>query len=121
MGLFDLTGAVALLATHTVTVQRPAPVTFGAGGIANAQSFSSTTVTKCSVQPITGRDVQHMREGDQVSDYLCVWGPFVFAENDRLSIPGKGDFKVHKLLNWNDHGSYSKAMARKLDANEPRS
>lgn len=120
MSLFDLAPAIALLGKYSVSISRPNAVTWGAGGIANTQTFSSFSVTDCSVQPIAGKDMKHMREGDQPSDYISVWGPFQFNTNDRLTISGKGVFKVHMLLQWNEEGNFSKVLARKLDANEPR-
>lgn len=120
MSLFNLSGVVSLFGTHTVTVNRPNAQTYGAGGFASAQTFTTSSATKCSVQPGPGRSLLKMPEGTRESDVVRVWGAFSFAPGDRLTVPGMGDFEVFQLDEWNPNGNYTKCFARALNSSEPR-
>lgn len=120
MSLYDLTPVIGLVATHTITVKRPNATTYGAGGFANVQTFTTYTAEKCSVQPGNGKGLDKAPEGTRASDVVRVWGAFAFQPGDRLTIPGMGDFEVFNQDDWNASGSYTRVFARALAASEPR-
>lgn len=115
----NLSGIVGALASHTVTVQRPAASTFSTAGIANAQTFTSFDA-RASVQPIKGRDLARLPEGSNPSGYVTIHCAEELKLRDRVTVPGRGVFEVEHLDLWNDHGSFSKSLARQLNVNEPR-
>lgn len=122
--IIDLSAAVASLSGDiSITVDRPNPNTWAAGGVSNAQTFTSSIVDSVSVQPISGRDLDKMPEGIRASEVLTIYAPgFVLNEKDRLTIPGRGVFQVIRAWSWGDPiGGYSKALAKALNASEPRS
>jgi len=119
MSLFDLTGAVSMLSTHTITVRRFAVDTYDANGYANARS-SSTFTARASVQPITGRELARLPDGANATDYVSVWSDATLQLRDRVTVPGRGSFEVEHLDHWSDAGAYTKVIARQLDDAEPR-
>lgn len=119
MSLFDLSGVVLQLSSHTVTVRRFATDTYDANGYANAR-VSSTFSAQASVQPITGRELEHLPDGSNATEFVSVWSNKKLQLRDRITVPGRGDFEVQHLDQWVDSGNYTKAIARQLDDSEPR-
>lgn len=122
MSLFDLSGAVRLLATNgTVTVKRPVPVAFTAGGFADAQSFTDLSIPGASVQPTNGRELVKPPEGTRPEETISIHAPaFALEVRDRLTVPGRGDFEVYHVDPWSEAGNFSRGLARKLNSSEPR-
>lgn len=119
MSLFDLSAAVTHLSSHSVTVRRFATDTYDANGYANARA-SSTFSARASVQPITGRELAHLPEGSNATEFVSIWSDKVLQLRDRITVPGRGNFEVQHLDQWVDSGNYTKAIARQLDDTEPR-
>ena len=122
MSLFDLSGAVALAFTHTITVTRFTTDSFASNGKANARSVSSTFTTGASVQPIGRKLDREDRQGfNERDDNVTVFTSVELSIRDRLTVPGLGDFEVESVEIWHPAGGYCEATARKLAAPfEPR-
>lgn len=123
MSLFNLSHVIALLGTSaTVSVQRPDASTFGAGGFAAAQTFTTLTISNASVQPMSGTEKVSPPEGVRREQVVTVHAPsFEMLIRDRLTIPSKGVFEVFHVDPWNAAGNFSRALARELNSSEPRS
>lgn len=119
MSLFNLSGVVLQLASHTVTVRRFSTDAYDANGYASAR-VSTTFSAKASVQPITGRELAHLPEGSNATEFVSIWSNKTLQLRDRVTVPGRGSFEVHHLDQWVDSGNYTKALARQLDDAEPR-
>lgn len=119
MSLFNLSGAVGLLATHTVSVQRFATDTYDANGYAAART-SLIFTARASVQPISGKDLARLPDGTNASGFVSIWSNKNLALRDRVTVPGKGTFEVEHLDEWDTAGAYTKVIAKQLDESEPR-
>ena len=120
MSLFDLSGVVAQLATHSVTVTRFSIDTFNAQGKANARAVGETFSANMNVQP-GGKKLERGPEFGNTADLVTVFCYRELENRDRLAIPGLGDFEVEHVELWNSTGLFCEAVARKLDAPfEPR-
>lgn len=119
MSLFNLGNAISLLASHTVTVRRFNPDTYDANGYAVART-STTFTARASVQPISGRELSHMPDGSNATEFVSIWSSKPLQLRDRVSVAGRGSFEVQHLDQWVDSGGYTKAIARQLDEAEPR-
>lgn len=120
MSLFDLSGIVSQLATHTVTVTRFATDTFNAQGKANARTVADTFSASMSVQP-GGKRLERGPEFNENDDLITVFCYVELQTRDRLAIPLLGDFEIERVEPWNSTGTFCEATARKLAAPfEPR-
>jgi len=119
MSLFDLSSVVGSLASHTVTVQRFAPDAYDANGVALPRTSTSFSI-RASVQPVTGAELSRLPDGFNDSELVSVWTATPLKYRDRLTVPGRGAFEVQHLDFWNESGAYTKAIAKRLDATEPR-
>lgn len=117
--LFDLSGVVLQLSSHTVTVRRFATDTYDANGYANTRA-SSTFSAKASVQPLSGRELERLPDGINATEFISVWSNKKLQLRDRITVPGRGDFEVQHLDQWVDSGNYTKVIARQLDETEAR-
>jgi hypothetical protein len=116
MTLFDLSFAVAFMATHDVTVKRYSKPGFDAQG--RAQTRTSTTVAaRGSAQPVTGADLKRMPEGLSVTDARSVFITANVVAGDELVI-GSERLQVVFVNDWSAAGNYTRAVARVLDARE---
>lgn len=120
MSIFDLRGAVAILSTATITVKRPATTVYISGGIAQAETFTTFSVTACSVQPGRARDLEKAPEGTRSHEVAVIFSPIELQNRDRVTVPGRGDFEVYNNDAWSESGNYCRAVARQLDPSEPR-
>lgn len=128
MSIFDLSGAIRQFATDSISLKRPDADTYGAGGFSNAQTFTTTQVDGCCIQPGTGKMKVTLPEGVRPSDTMTIYSPVSLQPLDRIVITngvfslqfGGRLFEVFEVAEFSDLGNYSKGYARALAADEPR-
>ena len=119
MSLFDLSSVISDLNTGTYTVTRTAPNTYDSNGRLVAGSTSSIFVV-ASVQPLFGRDLQQLPEGQHTSDMKAVYCATELKTQgsaqaaDLIAIGGE-TYQVQKVENWSDSGNYFKALVAKVE------
>ena len=116
MSLFDLTPAIGLVTTHTITVTRFGSDTYGVDGRPQARAVLTTFTTGANVQP-GGEPLDRSKDdGFTTSDLVTVFCATALQSRDRISIPGLGLFEVERVEDWQTAGAYSEVTARKLAA-----
>lgn len=127
MSLFNLAGAVALLATHRGVTVIPGPLrTVDPSNGHMVETASPPWVAPlASVQPLRGRDAQQLPEGDRADEYRDVWlvpdSParlvsVVSTQASRGSDTMLIDGEVYEVTNskdWRVAGAYLYVVVRK--------
>lgn len=81
--VFDLSGVVSTLASGSYTVTRGSPTTGGSDGRAVVATPSTFSVV-ASVQPLNGRDLLRLPEGERSTERVKVYA------NTQLFVSGAG-------------------------------
>ena len=66
---------------------------------------------RCNVQPVSGRELLLVPEGDRFKEMYSVWSEGQFKVNDRVVREG-ANFQVQSVEYW---GSYSRARIVRVD------
>lgn len=117
----DLAGAVASLATGTYAVTRRAAPSYDATtGLASAGSTSSLSIL-ASVQPLGGRDLLRLPEGERSRQWVAVFTATALrvadAPNGQMAdlVSYRGEqHEVQSVEQWDESGNFFKAIAVKV-------
>lgn len=71
---------------------------------------------QCSFQPITGREILQLPEGDRLKDHAKVYSEFAMKDGDVIVRDGK-TYEVQAAYLW---GTYSKAIVVQEDVDVER-
>lgn len=112
----DLSGVIASFNTGTYAVTRSAAAAAYTAGRYGAPSTSTLQVPAC-VQPIDGRDLQKLSEGERVREPKTIYSAVELKNTpgaaDVISIDGDS-YEVIKVQRWAELGNYWKCIALKL-------
>jgi hypothetical protein len=86
---------------QTATLSRPGTVTF-TNGYATTGSPSVSTIKVCR-QPITGKDLQRLPEGDRTGDLISCWTDTEARLADTLTV-GSESYRVLHCEFWANLG-----------------
>lgn len=123
MSVMDLSGVVLNLASGSYTVTRSAPGSTGSDGRWVAGATSPLTIM-ASVQPLNGRDLLRLPEGERTTERVKVYSPM------QLFVPGAGQdadvitvagiqYQIETAEQWGANGAYWKMIARKVGRQSP--
>lgn len=121
MSVADLSDVLALLGTGTYMVTRPEAPTLVAGRVVPATA-SAPFATTGSMQPLSGRDLQRLPEGDRATEQLWYFTTtrLQTAEVDTGQVADVVDvdgeaYEVQTVENWQASGNFFKARLSKVN------
>ena len=123
MSVLDLSGTVLELASGTYTVTRSNPGTYGTDGRLSLGSTSTFTIT-ASVQPLNGRDLLRLPDGERTTERLKVYTPTqLFTQGagqapDVITVAGI-NYQVETAEVWGPDGNYYKLIVRSIGRQAP--
>jgi hypothetical protein len=121
--VFDLSGVVLDLASGSYTVTRGSPTTGGTDGRAVVASPSTFSI-KASVQPLNGRDLLRLPEGERSTERVKVYSPTqLFTTGagqvaDLISVLGIS-YEVETAQVWGPNGNFWKMICRAVRRSAP--
>lgn len=117
MPVLPVAAVISALASGTYTVTR-----YGAGSYVEGEHTEGTASTfdiKASVQPMSGRELMKLPEGERTQDNLVVLTASELrtregtAQADRLSIDG-ATYEVLGVEDWYSEGGFYRAHVRRV-------
>lgn len=69
---------------------------------------------RCNIQPLNGRDLLLVPEGDRYKEQYWIWTPVEVMVNDRV-VRNEISFQIQSVETW---GSYAKARIMRIDVGE---
>lgn len=104
-----------------ITVRRKAVGTYTKGVYTPSGAETTFTIANASAQPLEADELELLPEGFSSKEAIKVYSPEMLrtadqatgVEADRIDYAGKS-YEVHKVENWNDHGTYYKAIAVRM-------
>lgn len=121
--LFDLTDVVANLGSGSYTVTRTVPGGYGSDGRWQPGTPSTLTIN-ASVQPLNGRDLERLPEGERTTERLKVYSATrLFTSGagqdpDVITVEGV-DHQVETAETWGPNGNYWKMIVRSVRRQAP--
>jgi hypothetical protein len=116
MSVFDLSGVIQTLATHTIAVTRYTPDSFDAQGRALTRTVAGTFNTIAVVTPDPSEKLKRDDpSGFNPSGKIQILSPVTLQNRDRVDVPGWAAFEVEEVGGWEAAGNYCAAIARKIN------
>lgn len=118
MSVEDLSDVIFQLQSGTYTVTRSAPGVIGSDGRLVPGSQSTFSIL-ASVQPMTGRDLLRLPEGQRTKENLKIWSQTQLftsgagQDPDTVAVDD-ADFQVQMCRRWGPNGNYWYAEASKV-------